>query len=245
MTSSKSGGSDESLQSISTRRQGRESSRVLEFDDGAPSEATAALFAGHLDFLHGIEAFLGVLPGASLAAIRRGFLFVGAEDNSFLLFSELMDSASVFPTGNCDTVYFWGFLDLSDGPMVITCRRSMRPQASSTQSTTCGSGGSPTSVFPARIAARAAGISWWVRATKGRPTSREPFVAGADVRQPNPLNAPNRPTLAASREPVRHHRSQSRRLDRHLLRTHSPRRQAKQLAPNRARQVMVDNPAAL
>ena len=147
----------------------------MEFDDGAPSEATAALFAGHLDFLHGIEAFLGVLPGASLAAIRRGFLFVGAEDNSFLLFSELMDSASVFLTGNCDTVYFWGFLDLSDGPMVITCRRSMRPQASSTQSTTCGSGGSPTSVFPARIAARAAGISWWVRATKGRPTSREPF----------------------------------------------------------------------
>ena len=30
-----------------------------------------------------------------------------------------MDSASVFLTANCDTVYFWGFIDLSDGPMVI------------------------------------------------------------------------------------------------------------------------------
>ena len=65
------------------------------------------------------QAFLGALPGASLAAVRRGFLSVGAEDNSFLLFSDLMDSASVFLTANCDTVYFWGFVDLSDGPMVI------------------------------------------------------------------------------------------------------------------------------
>ena len=25
----------------------------------------------------------------------------------------------MFLTANCDTVYFWGFIDLSDGPMVI------------------------------------------------------------------------------------------------------------------------------
>ncbi len=30
-----------------------------------------------------------------------------------------MDSTSLFLTANCDTVYFWGFVDLSDGPMVI------------------------------------------------------------------------------------------------------------------------------
>ena len=91
----------------------------MEFDDGAPSEATAALLYDNLDFQHGVQAFLGALPGASLAAIRRGFLSVGAEDNSFLLFSELMDSSSLFLTANCDTIYFWGFVDLSDGPMVI------------------------------------------------------------------------------------------------------------------------------
>ena len=64
-------------------------------------------------------SFLGALRGASLAAVRRGHLSKGVEDNSFLLFSELMDSTSLFLTANCDTVYFWGFIDLSDGPMVI------------------------------------------------------------------------------------------------------------------------------
>ena len=92
---------------------------TLEFDDGAPSEATAALLYDHLDFVRGVEAFLGALPGASLAAVRRGYLSMGIEDNSFSFFPELMESASVFLTANCDTVYFWGFVDLTDGPMVI------------------------------------------------------------------------------------------------------------------------------
>jgi hypothetical protein len=92
---------------------------TLEFRDGAPSEKTAALLYDNLDFVHGVEAFLRAIPGASLVAARRGFRSVGAEDNTFLMFSELMDSASLFLTGNCDTVYFWGFVDLSDGPMVL------------------------------------------------------------------------------------------------------------------------------
>jgi hypothetical protein len=92
---------------------------TLEFDDGAPSAATAALLYDNLDFVNGVQAFLGAIPGASLVALRRGFRSVGVEDNSFTLFSELMDSASLFLTANCDTVYFWGFVDLSDGPMVI------------------------------------------------------------------------------------------------------------------------------
>ena len=69
---------------------------TLEFDDGAPSEATAALLYDHLDFVHGVEAFLGALPAASLAAVRRGFLSAGVEDGSFSMFPELMDSASMF-----------------------------------------------------------------------------------------------------------------------------------------------------
>ncbi len=107
------------LASISTPDKVESRLGTLEFDDGAPSETTAALLYDHLDFLHGVEAFLGALPGASLAAIRRGYRSIGVEDNSFVFFPELMDSASVFLTANCDTVYFWGFLDLTDGPMVI------------------------------------------------------------------------------------------------------------------------------
>jgi hypothetical protein len=119
MTISKYGTSPEELQSVSTPDRVESRLGALEFRDGAPSDATAALLYDHLDFVNGVQAFLGAIPGASLVALRRGFRSVGAEDNSFLLFSELMDSASLFLTGNCDTVYFWGFVDLSGGPLVL------------------------------------------------------------------------------------------------------------------------------
>ena len=121
----------DTLASISTPDKVESRLGTLEFDDGAPSEATAALLYDHLDFLHGVEAFLGAVPGASLAAVRRGYLSTGIEDNSFSFFPELMDSASVFLTANCDTVYFWGFLDLSDGPMVIDVPSIEAPSGSS------------------------------------------------------------------------------------------------------------------
>ena len=69
------------------------------------------------------QAFLAALPGASLGAVRRGLLSTGIEDNAFSFFPELMDSTSLFLTANCDTIYFWGFIDLSDGPMVIDVPR--------------------------------------------------------------------------------------------------------------------------
>ncbi len=119
MSDTKAGVPAETLRSISTPDKVESRLGTLEFDDGAPSEATAALLYDHLDFVHGVEAFIASLPAASLAAVRRGFREAGAPDNSFLFFPELMDSASLFLTANCDTVYFWGFIDLSDGPMVL------------------------------------------------------------------------------------------------------------------------------
>ena len=41
------------------------------------------------------------------------------EDNSILIFSELMGSESVFLTANADTVYFLSIVDLTSGPMVV------------------------------------------------------------------------------------------------------------------------------
>ena len=52
---------------------------TLEFDDGAPSDATATLLYDHLDFVHGVEAFLGAHPGgvtgrgAAVGSSRRGW----------------------------------------------------------------------------------------------------------------------------------------------------------------------------
>lgn len=111
--------SAETLTSISTPDRVESRLGTLEFRDGVPSEATAALLYDHLDFVHGIEAFLGAMPGASVAAMHRGFRSIGVEDNSVLILSGLMDSASLFLTANCDTLYAISFVDLSNGPMVI------------------------------------------------------------------------------------------------------------------------------
>jgi hypothetical protein len=43
----------------------------------------------------------------------------GVEDNSVIIFSELMDSKSLFLTANADTVYYFSFLDLTKGPLVV------------------------------------------------------------------------------------------------------------------------------
>src|SRR5580693_1742016 len=115
----RNGVSGETLRSISTPDRVESRLGTLEFRDGAPTRATAELLYDHLDFVHGVEAFTNAFPGASLSAMRQGFLDIGVEDNSVLLFSELMDSASLFLTANCDTVYFFSFLDLTGGPMVL------------------------------------------------------------------------------------------------------------------------------
>jgi hypothetical protein len=80
------GVSEETLRSISTPDRVESRLGPLEFRDGAPSAATAELLYDHLDFVHAVEAFINGFPGASLAAMRRGFLDIGVEDNSVLLF---------------------------------------------------------------------------------------------------------------------------------------------------------------
>ena len=91
----------------------------LEFKDGAPSKETVQKVYDNLDLMHGQEAFLNAFRGVSLEAARKGFQAVGSEDNTVLLFSELMDSKSLFLTANADTIYFMSFLDLSKGPTVV------------------------------------------------------------------------------------------------------------------------------
>jgi hypothetical protein len=92
---------------------------TLEFTDGYPTRATAAKLRDHLDYLHGVDAFMNTIQGVSTFAIREGFLNAGVADGDVLIFSELMDSAGLFLTANADTVYFWSFLDLTSGPLVI------------------------------------------------------------------------------------------------------------------------------
>src|SRR5271165_1588253 len=92
---------------------------TLEFKDGAPSKETVQKVYDNLDFMHGVEAFVNAFQGASTSAIWKGFNDAGIPDNTVLIFSELMDSKSLFLTADADTVYFWSVLDASKGPIVV------------------------------------------------------------------------------------------------------------------------------
>jgi hypothetical protein len=107
------------LASLSTRDQVESRIGPLEFTDGAPARKTVEALYDHLDFLHGVNAFLTAFPAASTQAMRQGFHDIGVQDNQVLIFSELMDSSSRFLTANADTVYYISFIDLSAGPMVV------------------------------------------------------------------------------------------------------------------------------
>ena len=92
---------------------------TLDFKDGAPSKATLDKVYDHLDFTHAFEAFVNTMQGVSIHAIRKGLLSIGVKDNEVIVFSELMDAKSLFLTANADTVYAFGVLDLTKGPMVL------------------------------------------------------------------------------------------------------------------------------
>jgi hypothetical protein len=106
-------------QAITTPSRVETGTGALEFTDGYPTAETAKTLRDHLDYVHGVEAFMNSIQGVSVYALRQGFLDVGVMDGDVLIFSGLTDSRSLFLTANADTVYFWAFLDLSQGPLVV------------------------------------------------------------------------------------------------------------------------------
>ena len=94
---------------------------TLKFFDGIPTKETAALVYDNLDFLRGVEAFMHGIPATSLEAIRLGSVAFGSKfAHQVIIFEKLMDSESLFLTGNTDTVYALPMLDLlRDGPTVV------------------------------------------------------------------------------------------------------------------------------
>jgi len=111
--------SEETLKSLSTPDSVETRIGTLEFKDGAPSAETAQTVYDTLDFTRALNVYNNSFRGASAYALRRGFQSIGAKDNDIIIFSELMDSESLFLTANADTVYYVGTIDLTNGPMVI------------------------------------------------------------------------------------------------------------------------------
>ena len=92
---------------------------TLEFKDGAPTVETAEKVRDALDFTRALNVFNNSFRGASAYAIGKGFQSIGADDNSVIIFSELMDAKSLFLTANADTVYYMAVVNLTKGPMVV------------------------------------------------------------------------------------------------------------------------------
>ena len=94
---------------------------TFEFFDGLPDEATVKKVYDNLDRMRATEVFLNLVPMASIEGLRLGMESVGIDAaNEILLFDDLMDSNSLFLTGNTDTIYAIGLLNLErDGPTVV------------------------------------------------------------------------------------------------------------------------------
>ena len=92
---------------------------TLDFPNGFPTEDTTAKVYEHLNFMHGVEAFLYAMPGASVHALGAGLKALGADNQTVLIFEDLMDSTSLFLTGNTDSIYNLMWLDLKDGPLIV------------------------------------------------------------------------------------------------------------------------------
>jgi hypothetical protein len=111
--------SRDTLRSISTPDQLETRLGTLEFVNGVPRSETVETVYDHLDYVHALNVFLNGYAGASTVALRKGLAEAGADDNQVLIFSELMDSASLFLTANADTAYFLSMVDLRPGRMVV------------------------------------------------------------------------------------------------------------------------------
>jgi hypothetical protein len=92
---------------------------TLKFFDGFPDDATVEKVYDNLDFERGVQSFLSGMPGVSLVGMRTGFQKLGVTNGTILIYENLLDSKSLFLTGNIDSVYFTTWLDLKDGPLVL------------------------------------------------------------------------------------------------------------------------------
>lgn len=91
----------------------------LNFPLGYPTPDTAQSLEDEMLYINAVNSYNNTIQGASLWALRKGFAELGAMDGDFIISPEMVDGKSLMLTANMDTFYFWGNVDLSDGPLVI------------------------------------------------------------------------------------------------------------------------------
>ena len=91
----------------------------LEFPLGYPTDKTAQMLEDEMLYIHAVTAYTNTIQGASLWALRKGFAQLGVNDGDFIVSPEMVDGKSLMLTANMDTYYFWGNIDLAEGPLVV------------------------------------------------------------------------------------------------------------------------------
>jgi hypothetical protein len=92
---------------------------TLNFFDGFPDNASTQKIFDNLDFQRAVQAYLLALPPVELAGMRKGLLELGPANYTVSITETLLDSHSLFLTGNTNTVYSFAWLDLHGGPLVF------------------------------------------------------------------------------------------------------------------------------
>jgi hypothetical protein len=92
---------------------------TLRTNDGFPDKATIEKVYDNLDFQRGVQAMLVAMPAASLVGFRRGLREQGPDNQTVVIWPNLMDSKTLFLTSNTTTVYNFGWLNTKDGPVFL------------------------------------------------------------------------------------------------------------------------------
>ena len=92
---------------------------TLRFSDGLPDEGTVEKVYDNLDFQRGVQSVLTTMPAAAMHAVREGIRSFGPDNETVVIFENLLDSKSLFLTPNTESVYALAWIDLRNGPVVI------------------------------------------------------------------------------------------------------------------------------
>ena len=109
------------LQSISTPSEVQTPIGKLEFFDGVPTDATVDTLYDNLDRMRAVSVFLDNVGALSVYSVIAGNAAIGlSQPNQIAVAEKLLDSHSLYLTGNTSTMYSIGHLDLQAyGPTVV------------------------------------------------------------------------------------------------------------------------------
>lgn len=113
--------SAETLKSLSIPNKVDTAIGKLEFFDGVPTDSTVETVYDNLDRMRAVQAFLDNVGALSVYSVIAGNAGIGlTQPNQIAVAEKLLDSHSLYLTGNTSTMYSIGHLDLAAyGPTVV------------------------------------------------------------------------------------------------------------------------------